>query len=85
MGTEVTAAAGITPEHRRRAAGLGPTDRECAYKYDKRTVNSNGEGRDLLREKCHSKRCKPNPRCYNFIGGEEVGALGDGLTAVARQ
>ena len=79
-GTEVTSADSINLAHRRRAAGLaGPlAPRACVYQYNDpgrvQSVDSDGEygAAESSARKCQPKRCKTNPRCYNYIGGKEV-------------
>jgi len=38
------------------------------------SVDSDGEygAAESSARKCQPKRCKTNPRCYNYIGGKEV-------------
>lgn len=74
---------------RQAAGFSGPaTQRVCAYKFDNlkraQTVESD-EGNVseasvvILKDQkekdrvCQARRCRTNPRCYNHLGGSEVG------------
>jgi ubiquitin carboxyl-terminal hydrolase 48 len=66
VGTEVKTAQEITPEHRRRAAGL-VGGKSCRYQY-----GDKADGFEVKDSQCSEKRCKGNPRCLNYLGAEEV-------------
>ncbi|WWC62222.1 uncharacterized protein I303_104817 [Kwoniella dejecticola CBS 10117] len=83
----ITSPDDITPQHRRRAAGLGDLI-PCPLGYSFETVPKGGEGNDdeilevdkLGKEKapvkkvngCTRKGCKNNPRCYNHLGAVAI-------------
>ncbi|WOO83634.1 Ubiquitin carboxyl-terminal hydrolase 48 [Vanrija pseudolonga] len=82
-GREVKRIEEITPEHRRRAAGVAPDQRlsTCRFVVDAAsreataTVND-GNSSDsslvfLKEETCTLKKCKSNPWCLNHLGAKE--------------
>ena len=74
VGTEVHSVDGITPLHRRRAAGLVDQP-HCAIRWQKaKTVSSLGDDdiRIIEGPVCSPARCKGRVRCYNHLGADQV-------------
>jgi ubiquitin carboxyl-terminal hydrolase 48 len=87
VGAEAATIADITPEHRRRAAGLVGLC-ACPSRVEGTTTTTAeppAEDEQMKEEKeedqskdaapasqCGPKKCRTNPRCYNHIGGKEV-------------
>ncbi|WWD17001.1 hypothetical protein CI109_101437 [Kwoniella shandongensis] len=74
VGTEVQTPDQITPLHRRRAAGLAG-GKICSFDLTPPVQTTKGEkgkgttGKDAT---CRPKACKCCPRCYNYLGADQV-------------